>query len=130
MEELLLIGCHIGPELKIYRHRIEAEGDDIFEALDRGLLPPLMPDDSFERVVLSVDEESQCGRHFSKLLTGTAWSALELAHAAESEASSKHSSDTSDDDTDSSDSDSGDSGNGKPSKENKHKKWELLFWFH
>jgi hypothetical protein len=36
-------------------------------------------------VVLSVDEESQCGQHFSKILTEDAWNSLQAARDEESD---------------------------------------------
>ena len=88
MEELLLVGCYNGPEVKIYRHVFDAAGASAFENLDRGPLPPLNSPDTCERVVLFIDEKQQCGCHFSKLLTDTAWSALRLAHHEHSESCS------------------------------------------
>ena len=85
VEELLLIGGYIGPELKIYSHRIEPDGAPVFEALDRGQLPLLKTDEPFERVFLSVDKNLHCGRHFSKLLTDTTWRVLQTAHDAETD---------------------------------------------
>jgi hypothetical protein len=98
VEELLLIGCYNGPQLKVYRHRILQEVGAVFEELSRGSLPPLTSSESFERVVLSVDEESQCGQHFSKILTEDAWNSLQAARDEESDQSS----DLEDDDSSSS----------------------------
>ena len=41
VEELFLVSCYNGPEVKIYRHVLDAAGEDALEILDRGLLPPL-----------------------------------------------------------------------------------------
>jgi hypothetical protein len=92
VEDLLFIGSFIGPQLKIYRQRIISDGSAVFEPLDRGSLPPLKDGERFERVLLSVSEESHCGQHFSKLLTATEWSSLQKAHDEKSDSASAESS--------------------------------------
>ena len=91
VEELLLVSCHVGPDLQIYTHSWQPDGNGVFEPLDRGRLPPLSPD-GFERVLLSIDEELHCGQHFPRILTTTAWSAYQAANDEATESSSAASS--------------------------------------
>ena len=100
VEEALLVSCWNGPEVEVYRQVVDAGGTDALELLERGLLPPLEAPGSCERMVLSMDAQQQCGCHFSKLLTDTAWAKFtptteEMARASgQSDAGSNETSDT------------------------------------
>ena len=97
VEELFLVSCWNGPEVKIYRQVVDAAGTEALELLDRGLLPPLESPETCERVVLSMDDKQEYGCHFSKLLTDTAWGALEQAQEEKAESSCKSDASTSED---------------------------------
>ena len=66
VEELLLVGCHVGPDLQIYTRSLQPDGSGVFELLNRGLLPPVTVPDGFERVLLIMDEEQHCGQHYQR----------------------------------------------------------------
>ena len=85
--ELLFIGCHLGPEFKTYFHTTDADGHDVFEPIARRDLPALEASVPFERVMVHVTKGMH-GRHFSKILTGTTWSQLELTPESDSESMS------------------------------------------
>ena len=71
--ELLLIGCHLGPEVKIYFHRTLSDGDDFFELIsERRKLPPLEASVHFQRVMLETGDKGE-GMHYSRILTETTW---------------------------------------------------------